>query len=142
MLVTGARLKLYINSRMIGEVTGFSFVSSAQKRAIYGIDATEPFEFVPGVTSVRGRVSILRPSGLGSLEGYGITNRFEDSAKEKYVSIMLFDRKNQFPVFQTERAVITNQSWDVRSRGVMSGTFEFEAFKWINEAGFLLGWSG
>lgn len=138
MLVSGARVKLYINNRFIGEVVDFSYAASAQKRPVYGIDATEPFEFVPGITSVRGRVTVLRPAGLGSLEGYGVVSSFEDAAREKYVSIMLLDRQNQMPVFQSDRAVITSQNWQVRARGLMTGSYEFEGFKWINEAGFML----
>lgn len=140
MLLSGARVKLYINNRMLGEVTSMSFVSSTEKRPAFGIDATEPFEFVPGVTSIRGTVSILRPAGLGSLEGYGFTESFEKTPIQKYVSIMLLDRKSNVPVFQCNRAVIHRQSWTVPSRGIMSGQFEFEGFDWMNETGFLLGW--
>lgn len=138
-LVTGARAKLYINFRFIGEVTDFEWSSSTQKKPIYGIDATEPFEFSPGLTKVNGRFSLLRPSASGSLEGYGITTSFEEHAKEKYVNIILMDRRVPLPLFQCERAVILNQSWRVPSRGMMTGTVEFEGFVWNNEVGFLLG---
>lgn len=138
-LVTGARAKLYINFRFVGEVTDFEWSSSTQKKPIYGIDATEPFEFVPGVTRVRGTVNLLRPAGSGSLEGYGITTSFEEHALEKYVNITLIDRKLPTPIFQCPRAVILSQSWRVPSRGVMAGSMEFEGFIWNNEVGFLLG---
>jgi hypothetical protein len=138
-LLTGARTKLYINFKLIGEVTDFEWQSSTQKKPIYGIDATEPFEFVPGITRIRGTVALLRPAALGSLEGYGITTSFEEHPKEKYVNITLMDRKVPLPVFQCPRAVILSQSWRVPSRGVMTGTMEFEGFIWNNEVGFLLG---
>jgi hypothetical protein len=138
MLVSGARVKLYINNRFIGEVVDFSYSAVAQKRPIYGIDATEPFEFAPGITTVKGRITVLRPAGLGSLEGYGVVSDFEHAPLEKYVSIMLLDRQNQMPVFQSDRAVITGQNWSVRAKGLMTGSYEFEGFKWINEAGFML----
>jgi hypothetical protein len=138
-LVTGARAKLYINFRFVGEVTDFEWSSSTQKKPIYGIDATEPFEFVPGITRVRGTVNLLRPAGSGSLEGYGITTSFEEHALEKYVNITLIDRKLPTPIFQCPRAVILSQSWRVPSRGVMAGSMEFEGFIWNNEVGFLLG---
>jgi hypothetical protein len=138
-LVTGARSKLYINFRFIGEVTDFEWSSSTQKKPIYGIDATEPFEFSPGITKVRGAFSLLRPQAAGSLEGYGITTSFEEHTKEKYVNIVLMDRKVPLPLFQCERAVILSQSWRVPSRGIMTGSVEFEGFVWNNEVGFLLG---
>lgn len=142
MLVSGARLKLYINNRFIGEVTDFKYSVTTQKKAIYGIDATEPFELAPGITVVRGSISLLRPAGLGSLEGYGFKSSLPDAAKEKYASIMLFDRAAGLPVFQSDRAAIITQNWQVAARGIMTGTFEFEAFNYINEAGFVLGWPG
>lgn len=139
-LVSGARVKVYINNRFIGEVTDFRYAVSTQKKAVYGIDATEPFEFAPGITVVRGSVSLLRPAGLGSLEGYGIKEAIQEAMLEKYCQIILFDRASSAPVFQTDRAVITNQSWQVATKGLMTGSFEFEAFNYINEAGFILGW--
>lgn len=139
-LITGARLKVYINSTMVGEVIDFQYQSRTEKRAIYGIDATEPFEFAPGRTVVKGAFSVLRPEGLGSLEGYGMISNFDEHPLERYVSIMVYDRKRDVPVFQCDRAVILGQSWKVASRGIMTGTFEFEGFKWINEAGYNYGW--
>jgi hypothetical protein len=138
-LVTGARSKLYINFRLIGEVTDFRYTSSTPRKPIYGIDATEPFEFVPTITAIKGSIALLRPAGSGSMEGYGITNSFEETAREKYVNIFLIDRKVPLPIFQCPRAVITGQSWNVPSRGMMTGTVEFEGFVWNNEVGFLLG---
>lgn len=138
-LVTGARAKLYINFRLIGEVVDFGWNSSTQKRPIYGIDATEPFEMSPGLTRIRGSFSLLRPAATGSLEGYGITTSFEEHVSEKYVNIILVDRRVPLPIFQCERAVILNQSWKVAARGIMSGQVEFEGVTWNNEVGFLLG---
>jgi hypothetical protein len=138
-LIAGARVKLYINFRLIGEVVDFEWNSSTQKRPIYGIDATEPFEFSPGLTKIRGAFSLLRPEASGSLEGYGITTSFEEHVSEKYVNILLVDRRVPLPLFQCERAVILNQSWKVASRGIMSGRVEFEGVTWNNEVGFILG---
>lgn len=141
-LITGARLKVYINGRMVGEAIDFEYQSRTEKRPIYGIDSTEPFEFAPGRTVIRGRFSVLRPEGTGSLEGYGAISNFEDHPMEKYTSIMLYDRRLNAPVFQCDSAVILSQSWKVASRGIMTGSFEFEGFKWINEAGYRFGWNG
>jgi hypothetical protein len=134
-----AKLKVYINNKFVGETTGFSWESSARKKAIYAIDSTEPFEFAPSTTTIRGRISLLRPEGAGGLEGYGIATSFRNHSRHKYVSIMLFDRKSYLPVFMAERAVIQSQSWQVEARGILRGSIEFEAFDWKNEIGFLYG---
>jgi hypothetical protein len=134
-----AKLKVYINNKFVGEATGFTWQAEQRKKAIYAIDSTEPFEFAPSSTTVKGRISLLRPEGVASMEGYGITTSFRNHSNHKYVSIMLFDRKTFLPVFLADRAVIQSQNWSVESRGMMRGSIDFEAFDWKNEIGFLNG---
>lgn len=132
--VVGAGVKCYINGNLMGEATGFSFSSDTPHRQVRGVDSAEPYELATTITNVRGKVTMIRLSGFGALEGRGITDNFKNLVLQKYNTIELIDRSTNLPIFHCDRAVVMSQSWNVSARGVCSGEFDFEGIEWNNEA--------
>lgn len=133
-VISGAHLILYINGRPYSLSTGFSFQSSTQNRAIYGLDSAEPYELAPSITKVSGTVELVRTIGDGGLEGSGIASPLEDLTREKYTTITLIERSSDTVVFSTTNAKVLDQSWNVQVKSLMRGSLRFEAIDWSNEA--------
>lgn len=145
--VSGARLKLLINGRTIGFVTGFNWNIDYGKKAIRGIDSPFPQEIAPGQQTLRGSIRCIRLKDIGDLEGYGIvaeqsptntsninqtsnsaTSRLSDVQIEKYINITMIDVGSEKVIFKADKATILSQSWGVTAKTIMEGSFDFEAF--------------
>lgn len=132
--LTGASLKLYINNRVFGIVTGFEWTAEDGRRPIFGLDQNVPFELAPGAQTVTGRVDCLRARQDGGLEGKAVVAPDSDLLLEKYISILLVDRLTGSVVFRCQQAAVNTQTWRVETRGVMKGSFTFTGIDWSNES--------
>ena len=132
-VISGASVFVYINGRPFGRIREFSFRSMTPRRAIYGIDSMSPYELAPSQTKITGSMSIYRTVGDGGAEGAGITASIEDLSRERYFSIMLIDRGTDMVLFQADSCSLNGQSWSVPSRGIITGSLEFEALTWNND---------
>jgi hypothetical protein len=137
----GSNLKVVINNKTLGLVTGFTYSIDYGRKSLRGVDNPFPQEIVSGQQTVRGTVSCVRLKGV-SLENIGVVTSQFDSistmgdnksgtigqmAADPYISIALVDRGNDEAVFRVDMASITSQQWSVGARGLMTGSFEFEA---------------
>ncbi len=132
-VVTGARVICYINGVRFGRVSDFKWDSATPRRAIHGIDSLEPYELAPMSTRCTGSLSLYRTAGDGGIEGPGIVASYQDIPREKYFSLTLIDRASNMVLFRADSCAVTNQSWGVAAKGVMTGSFSFEALSWSNE---------
>ncbi len=110
----------------------FRFRSATPKRAIYGIDATEPYELAPTVTKVTGSIEVIKLSGDGGAEAAGFAAPYPELSREKYFSLTLVEVGTDLIIFRADRCSLTDQAWSVPSRGFVTGSFEFEALEWDN----------
>lgn len=187
--VQGASVFCLINGTIFGRVTGFSFSSETQRKALYTIDSHDPADLIPTVTRITGKLEVIRTKSDGGLEGAGIVAPYAFLSNEKFITIMILAREanpykangNQNPavsststnaagilearmvngkwtateaeednlpprrpltgpasgnrtvIFRTDNAQVVNQSWQVSARGLMTGSFTFEALDWSNE---------
>ncbi len=69
----------------------------------------------------------------GGLEGKGIAASQKDILSEKYIGIVVVDRVTDSVVFQCDRVAVTSQKWSVKSKGILEGSFSFEAIDIKNE---------
>lgn len=135
--VVGAGLLVVVNGSLLGTTTAFNWESITEKRAIYALDASEPYEIAPTITKVVGSISFMRPSLVGGLQAQGITVDFASQPKQKYTSIIVLDKRTGLPVFESDSAVIVRQRWGASARGVVEGSLSFEAVEWRDEYGAL-----
>lgn len=132
-IVSSAKVKLYCNGRILGRVLEFRWESSTPKKAIRGIDQSEPFELAPTTTQCTGSLTLLRLSGDAGAEGAGLTVPFPELSREAYVSLTLVEHATDRVLFTADRCSITGQSWGAAVRGIMTGQVTFEAISWSNE---------
>lgn len=132
-LITGAKVVVYINNRQFGYAINFRWESATPRRAIYAIDSGEPYELAPTTTRISGSMAIYRTIDGGGLEGPGIVANLDNIPREKYFSLALIERSSGLQIFRADQCSVISQSWEVPSRGVMTGSFTFEALSWNNE---------
>lgn len=133
LIVTGARVFLYINGKKVGKVTSFMWKSTTDYKEINGLDSAEPYELASEITRVVGQVGLLRLAGDGGIEGLGITAQFEDLTRQKYVTIALVDRVTQTLLFRADQCVIVDQQWSVQVKNRLEGMMSFKGITWNNE---------
>lgn len=132
--LTGASLKLYINEKLFGLASSFTFQTTGNRRPIHGIDQPNAFELAPAANDVNGSITCMRIRLDGGLEGRGIAANDINIAAEKYISIMLVDRISDTVIFRVNQAAIDNQSWSIDARGIMKGSFSFQGITSINDS--------
>ena len=133
LIQIGGNLKLLINNKTLGIVTGFSYMIDYGRRALRGVDCPFPQEIVSGQQTVRGQVSVVRLKGV-TLENCGVISpqlsntgtATGEMAGDPYFSLTLVDRTSDQTVFRVDAASLTNQQWTVGARGIMTGSFNFE----------------
>lgn len=133
LIVTGARVFLYVNGNRVGRVTSFMWKSTTDYKEINGLDSGEPYELAPEITRVIGQVGLLRLAGDGGIEGLGIVPQFEDLTRQKYVTLALVDRTTKVLLFRADQCVIVDQQWAVAAKGRLEGNMSFKGVTWSNE---------
>lgn len=132
--VVGSQIKCYVNNRLFGICTGFEYTIDVGRKAIYGLDQITPFELAAGVYSVKGKMDFNKVRYDGGLEGRGLVASQDKMLLEKYIGIVLVDRVTDTVIFQADFATINNQSWEVKAKGIMTGSCTFEAIIYRNDA--------
>lgn len=133
-IITGARVLVYVNGKPFAQVTHFRWDSATPPKKIMGVDSGEPVELAPTTTMISGNMGLLRLSGDGGLEGAGIIPEFSEVPRGKYFSLALIDRATDTQIFRADRCWCASQSWDIPSKGMVTGQMTFEALGWNNEA--------
>ena len=131
--VVAAGVALHINGKVYGRVTSFSWSSATPRTPKYGIDSTDPFEMMPTITRVQGRIGLVRTVGDGGAEGAAIATRFANLPREKYFSLALVETKSDTVLFEANSCSVISQSWQVPTKGLVTGEVEFTALDWNNE---------
>lgn len=132
-VLSGAKVKLYINERPFGQATSFRWSSNTPKKALRGIDVLEPVELAVTGYQCTGSVSVIRLSNDGGAEGAGVITPYPELSREKYFSLTLIERHTDLVIFRANRCSLLSQSWEIPVRGIVTGNFSFEALEWTNE---------
>lgn len=133
LIITGARVFLYLNGRKVGRITSFTWDSITDQKEFVGLDCGEPYEIGPELTKVAGQAGLLRLAGDGGAEGLGIVPQFKDQTKQKYSTIVLVDRVTKTILFRADECMITTQRWAVQPKGRLEGQMSFKGITWNNE---------
>lgn len=132
-LLLGAQIVCYVNGDQYAIVFGATWNIDTPRKAIFAVDSATAYELAPTTATITGTLRIYRLVRDGGLEGYGITQFPKDLLNEAYVSISLVDSKSDSIVFTANKCAIQHQSWDVQSRGIVTGSLTFQATEWSNE---------
>jgi hypothetical protein len=131
--VAASNLNAFINGIHVGQVTGWSWSSSENRREYYGLDSSQPQELIPTVTRVAGQLQLIRTIGDGGVEAMGVAATLEQYVRERYFQLLLVERGTDSVVFQADNCSLLNQSWSVQARGILTGQIDFVAQSWSNE---------
>lgn len=132
-VLTSAKVVCYINGKPVGRVTSFRFTSDTPWREIIGVDQNTPFEFAPITTRCSGSLTLIRTVRDGGIEALGMTTHTSQLSKAKYCTLTLVDRTTDTIIFRADSCVVSNQSWDAPTRGLVTGSVSFMALGWSNE---------
>jgi hypothetical protein len=133
-VIASAHLKVMVNGRLLGWAAGFRPRISTPVRKAQGIDTNLTFELMPATYDVSGTIQVLRGRAQGGAEGLGMAAFAKDLLKQKYCSIELLDRLSDQVVMKFVGCLITEQTWDVSPKGIVTGQFTFEGLDYSNEA--------
>lgn len=131
--ITSAHIVCYINGKLYGRVSSFSWDSQTIHKPIYGVDSADPFELAASSTRISGNMQIYRLMGDAGAQGAGIVPKYEDMPRGRYFNITLIDRATDLILFQAKYCILQAESWNVPSRGIITGQCHFEAIDWSNE---------
>ncbi len=129
----GADLTIMINNQVFGVATSASWESSTGAKAIYGIDQVIPFEIAPGPSSVSGSVNCWRLHDSAGLEGAGVMPVEQQLPRARYFDIQLVDRVTGTVFVWIPKAMAVDQRWQVESKSLVSGSFNFKGIGYANE---------
>lgn len=133
--IVGSDVKLYVNNRLLGIVPSFSYSISTGVEPIRGIDDPMPQELAETIVTISGTMQVYRLRNDGGVEGRGLMALPAKVELEKYITMALVDIFTDKVIFQTNRARISSQQWQVASKQVISGTLSFLAIGYVNETG-------
>jgi len=129
-VLTGASVICYINGKPYGLVSSFQWSSTTNRKSIPELDSPLPAELAPTVAKTTGVIGLFRQAGDQGIEGTGMAAPVPQLPREKYFTIMLVERTTDSIIFRADYASVTNQTWNVPTRGLVTGTVNFEALDW------------
>ncbi len=133
-VLSGARVLCYINGKLFGRVTSFSWSSSTPRKKIRCVDIATPVELAATTTEITWQMGVVRTMGDGGMQGAGIVANLTNVIKEKYFTILLIERLSQLPVFQADLCQTDSEQWSITPKGLMAGTVAGSSITWVNEA--------
>ena len=132
-LTVAAQVKCLVNGQLFAEVSSMSWTSATPKKAVRGLDSSQPYELAVTSSSCTGQLSLYRITGSGGLEGAGIIPPYQDLPREKYFTLTLIDRLTDSVIFEAHHCSVTSQGWQVAAKSLIVGSMAFEAISWNNE---------
>jgi hypothetical protein len=132
-LMHGARVLCYINGKLFGVVTSFSWSSSTPRRKIHTIDIPHPVELATTTVDVTWNMGMLRILGDGGAQGAEIVAQQSDISREKYFSILLLERQTDLPLFKADLCVTESEQWSANAKGIVQGQISGSGILWSNE---------
>jgi hypothetical protein len=131
-LVTSAHAVCYINNIPFARCCGLSFDIASPKKPIHGVDVLEPVELIPIGLSVNGTIQVYRMRDDGGTEVAGLQATWAKMTRGKYFSLMVLDRSTDNVIIQVDKCDVTNQSWHVTPKTLVTGTIAFTGFGYSN----------
>ena len=133
-VLSGARVLAYVNGKLLGRVTSFSWSSSTPRKSIRCVDIATPVELAATTVETTWQMGVVRSMGDGGMQGAGIVANQVNVIREKYFTLLLIERLSQLPVFQADLCQTDGEQWSITPKGLMAGTVSGKSITWTNEA--------
>ena len=132
--IPGSTLKVYVNSQLLGWVTGIpTWTITTEWARIREIDSSITRQLVPRSYTVSGTLQVVRGRYTGGAEGAGLIPSAENMLRQKYLTIEVQDITTQDIVYRAKHCQVMNQTWRIDGRGVVTGTLNFEGLTFESE---------
>lgn len=122
----GADCILFINGQKYTQVVQIDYSESLGLNPIYGVDDSFPQELAnSGRVSIRGKVTGLKLSYDGNLQGSGIRGLITSFLSNPYISIRVKDRRSQEDIIYIIKAKVSDEAWSIPAKKTVHVTFSF-----------------
>lgn len=130
--MTGARIVLKVNDRLLGFAFQVSWNINTEQTEIYTIDNPLPYEIAPK------RVSVSGTLGAFVIPGRSATAEVIQSDElsflfNKYITIEVRDSVTDEILFKTDKAVITNNQTSLTAEQAGTMQLTWKAIGWLSE---------
>jgi hypothetical protein len=132
-IVVAAKILVYINGKLFGRCTSFSWSSMTPRKKIRTIDIQHPVELAATTVDIGWQMGVLRTIGDGGLQGAGVVAQQSDLSREKYFTIQLVERTSGLTLFRSDLNNTDAEQWGVTAKGLLSGTANGSGILWVNE---------
>lgn len=133
-LVVAAKVLVYVNGRLFGQCTSFSWTSTTGDREVTTVDVDHAMELAPTVTRVSWSMGVLRSIGDGGMQGAGVVPQQQVAASGKYFSLLLLERTSNLVLFKADLSRTSQENWSVNAKGKMEGQVSGKSILWNNES--------
>lgn len=123
--IVGANIKLFLGGVLYPEAQSISYNIDYGEDSIYGVDSGFPQEIRQTRVSVKGSVSGIRLKASGGIQSRNARTLIKESLQAPYVSIQIKDRSGDEIILFVPQAKITNESFSVSAKGIVSISFNF-----------------
>lgn len=127
LIVTGALCRLYINNKVFSVTQSVEIQVDIGTYSVYGVNSPFPQEIVGGggQNVVKGSVKGVRVKNSGGLQGSNLLPLFQNSGATNYSSLRLEDRSTGETIWSVPKAMISNVSESVQTKGIYLVNFSF-----------------
>ena len=126
VVITGAKINLYINNQLYKEVESVSFSVSYGEEETYGIDSPYCQSIDGGKISVSGSINGLRLKLSGGLQAKNIRSLFNDVSASPYISIRIEDRSTSENIVFIPQAKCADETHSIPAKGTYKLNFNFK----------------
>jgi len=123
--ISGANIKLFLGGVLYPEAQSISYNIDYGEDSIYGVDSGFAQEIRQTRVSVKGSVSGIRLKASGGIQSRNARTLIKESLQAPYVSIQIKDRSGDEIILFVPQAKITNESFSVSAKGIVSISFNF-----------------
>lgn len=123
--IPGSAVKVKINGKTLPSIQSMNWVIDYGEKAIYGIDSEFPQEIATTKQSIKGTVQNVRVRFSKGLQGINAVPTIQTFLTGPYHEMRVIDRQTNKVLLVVEGMKITNQSYSVPSKGVVTFSFSF-----------------
>jgi hypothetical protein len=132
-LVSAPKILVYVNGKLFGRCTSFSWTSQTPRKRIQTIDVMHPMELAATTTNVSWTMGVLRTIGDGGLQGAGVVSQQSDLSREMYFTIQLVERTSGLTLFRSDMNNTDSEQWSVTAKDLLLGNVSGSGISWVNE---------
>lgn len=134
VILTSARVLVYVNGRRFGRCTSFTWSSQTQHREVETVDLEFPVELATARAKLSWQMGVVRTTGDGGAQGAGMVPQQTALSREKYFTLQLVDRASGYTLFKCSMCVTNSEQWTIRAPGVVAGQVSGAGITWSNES--------